>query len=71
MTSRTFMSSYPKRSIKDMIGYCEYTMKEERGERGKNGTGWSKRYKMADGMREVLLDILARQRRRGTCHQKS
>ena len=64
MDGRTWMDAYPKRSVKDMIGYCEYAMEEEKDNRVKCNGGHSRRYKMAHEMRLVLMDILVRENRR-------
>ena len=61
--NRTWMENYPKRSVKDMIGYCEYAMDEEKDNRVKYNGGHSQRYKMANEMRLILADILVRQKR--------
>ena len=64
MAGRTWMENYPRRSVADMIGYCEYAMKEEAGKINRYGTGRTRRFKMAKEMRLVLMDILVRQKRR-------
>ena len=64
MASRTWMNKFPKRSVADMIGYCEYAMEEERAEHRPKKGGDSVRYRMAREMRLVLMEILARKRSR-------
>jgi hypothetical protein len=65
MAGRTWMDAYPKRSIADVIGYCEFAMEEEDGERRPDGLGCSWRFLMARGMRVVLERIRWKQELRG------